>query len=73
MTTHLQLLLEMFGHAKATDDINGTYVSFIQTEFMTRSYRKAGLSGLRKDGIEILQTPQKQEIKNLIRARFENE
>ena len=70
MTTHLQLLFKMFGHAKATGDINGTFVSFIQTELMTRGYRKAGLSGLRKDGIEILQTPQKQK---LIRARFENE
>ena len=63
----------MFGHAKATNDINGMYVSFIQTKFVTRGHRKAGLSRLRKDGIEVLQTSQKQEIKNLIRARFEKE
>ena len=55
----------MFGHAKATDDI-WIYI------FMTSGHRK-GLPRLRKDGIEISQTSQKQEIKNIIRARFENE
>ena len=28
MTTHLELLLEMFGHAKATDDIYGMSPSY---------------------------------------------